>query len=152
MWMVQIREQLEIWARPVWDVLKRGQLLAVGFPGPPHQNLSKMHIWADLHSNFFICKKLGLETRFGLPTDQYESKGRKFSLKITKKHVQNQRLVMIPVIANFGVPKTTHARFSHPPYPNSGKKSGFGKLALKTFFVSFGTLVLHKYNLNDQKA
>ena len=47
------------------------------------------------------------------------------ALKNDEKHAQNQHLVVIPVMVNFGVPKSTHARFCHPPYPNSGKKGGF---------------------------
>ena len=41
----------------------------------------------------------------------------------------------VPVMAILGVPKTTLARFSIPPYPNLGKKGGFGKLILQTFFL-----------------
>ena len=74
---------------------------------------------------FFLQKKSGLETHFDPPTDEYESKGRKFCSKSLKNTPKNQLLVVDPVMANFGVPKTTRARFFPPPYPNPVKKSGF---------------------------
>ena len=47
---------------------------------------------------------------------------------------------------------TTQGQLSPSPLPKSAKKVFFGKIALETFFASFGTLVLHNYPLNDQKA
>ena len=112
---------------------KKGSTTHARFSGSPPPKLHKNAHMSRSPLKLFFCKKSGLETHFGPPTDQYESKGRKFLLKITKKHVQKQLLVVIPVMANFGVPKTTRGRFSIRPYPNPGKKGGLGKLALQLF-------------------
>ena len=58
-----------------------------------------------------------------------------FHLKTPKNAPEIRVWSWIPVMANFGVSQTTLARFSIPPYPDSGKKRRIWKASTKNFFL-----------------